>query len=59
MADTFTFENWRLEACNDLFLPIPAKSELPERYRALPPEYTTCRIFRWAVCFFQDRAAQQ
>ena len=57
--DTFVFENWRLEARNGLLLPIPAEVELPERYRSLPPEYTTCRIFRWAVCFFQDRAAQQ
>jgi hypothetical protein len=44
---------------NALFLRIPAESELPERYRTLPPEYTTCLIFRWAACFFEKRTAQQ
>jgi hypothetical protein len=53
--DTFAFEYWRLEVRNGLFLPIPAESELPERYQSLPPEYTTCRIFRWAACFFASR----
>ncbi len=28
-ADTFVFENWRLEARNGLFLPLPAEVELP------------------------------
>jgi hypothetical protein len=53
--DTFAFKNWRLDVRNGLFLPIPAESELPERYQSLPPEYTTSRIFRWAVCFFASR----
>ncbi|MDW7712602.1 MAG: hypothetical protein SCH98_19225 [Deferrisomatales bacterium] len=47
----FAFEDWRFTIENGLVLPIPAESELPERYRSLPPEYTTCRIFRWAVTF--------
>jgi hypothetical protein len=53
--DAFAFKNWRLDVRIGLFLPIPAESELPERYRSRPPEYTTCRIFRWAVCFFAPR----
>ena len=48
--DTFEFENWRLSVTNGVFQPIPSEAELPEKYRSLPPEYTTCRIFRWAVC---------
>jgi hypothetical protein len=52
---TFVFENWRLEVRNGVFLPIPDESHLPRRYRTLPSEYTTCRIFRWAVCFFENR----
>jgi len=48
--DSFQFESWRLSVTNGIFLPIPSETELPERYRSLPPEFTTCRIFRWAVC---------
>ena len=48
--DTFEFENWRLSVTNGVFQPIPSEAELPEKYRSLPLEYTTCRIFRWAVC---------
>lgn len=47
----FAFEEWRFTIENGVVLPIPTAAELPERYRALPPEYTTCRIFRWAVTF--------
>jgi hypothetical protein len=49
--DECQFEDWRLRVANGRFSPIPAAvDELPERYRTLPDEYTTCRIFRWAVC---------
>ncbi|QDV24638.1 hypothetical protein Q31a_29580 [Aureliella helgolandensis] len=49
-TDTFEFENWRLTVTNGLFEPIPSEVELPVSYRGLPPQFTTCRIFRWAVC---------
>ena len=49
-SDEFEFENWRLRVTNGVFQPIPSELDLPERYRDLPPNYTTCRIFRWAVC---------
>ena len=49
-TDEFEFENWRLKVMNGVFEPIPSQEQLPERYRGLPPEFTTCRIFRWAVC---------
>jgi hypothetical protein len=48
--DEFRFENWRLGVTNGVFEPIPSELDLPPRYRSLPPEFTTCRIFRWAVC---------
>jgi hypothetical protein len=35
---------------NGVFEPIPSESDLPKQYQTLPPEFTTCRIFRWAVC---------
>jgi len=49
-TDLFQFEGWRLSVTNGVFLPIPSELELPERYRSFGPEFTTCRIFRWAVC---------
>jgi hypothetical protein len=55
--DYFCFANWRLQVSNGVFEPIPAETELPERYRSLPPNYTTCRIFRWAVCSSLNQSA--
>jgi hypothetical protein len=48
--DDFCFENWSLQVSNGVFERIRTELELPERYRSLPPNFTTCRIFRWAVC---------
>lgn len=48
--DEFEFENWQLKVTNGVFEPIPSEAELPKCYRTLPPQFTTCRIFRWAVC---------
>lgn len=48
--DLIEFEHWKLQIENGVLLPIPGENELPERYRKFAPEYTTCRIFRWAVC---------
>lgn len=48
--DRFEFENWRFKVTNGIFLPIPNEDQLPAKYRQLPSEFTTCRIFRWAVC---------
>lgn len=48
-SDTFQFENWELSVINGFFEPIPAETDLPSQYRYLPPSFTTCRIFRWAV----------
>jgi hypothetical protein len=52
-VDEFSFEKWTLRIRNGRFLRIPPdEKELPDQYRSLPPEYTTCRIFRWSACFF-------
>jgi hypothetical protein len=48
--DSYQFENWELGVTNGVFEPIPNESELPAQYRNFPPKFTTCRIFRWAVC---------
>lgn len=56
--DQWSFEHWRMTVQNGRFLRIPADSEcLPERYRSLPDEYKTCRIFRWAACYFNGKDA--
>ena len=51
-ADLWTFEKWEMKVSNGRFLPIPSGEDLPFRYRNLPDEYTSCRIFRWSVCYF-------
>ena len=54
-ADTWSFEKWRLNVRGGTFLYIPAsEQELPARYKDLPPEYITCRIFRWSACYFHS-----
>jgi hypothetical protein len=50
LSDSFEFEKWRLAVTNGTFEPIPPEEALPAKYRELPPAFTTCRIFRWAVC---------
>jgi hypothetical protein len=50
--EEWSFECWRMSVKNGRFLRIPGLEHLPERYRTLPDEYTTCRIFRWAACHF-------
>jgi hypothetical protein len=51
--DSLSFEKWRIQVHGGVFLPIPTSvQDLPSRYRELPPEYTTCRIFRWSACYF-------
>lgn len=49
-AAAFAFDGWELAVENGLFLTIPNESDLPAQYQHLPSEFTTCRIFRWAVC---------
>ena len=51
--DEWSFESWRMAIRFGRFLPIPPIECLPERYIRLGDEFTTCRIFRWAACFYQ------
>ena len=48
--DAWSFEGWEVTVRNGRVVPIPSERELPIRCRVLGPEFTTCRIFRWAVC---------
>ncbi len=56
--DRFSFENWKLEVHNGVFVPIPSKGALPDKYRGLGPEFTTCRIFRFAAAQIARRASR-
>lgn len=52
-VERWSFEQWVVRIRNGRLLSIPASErDLPARHRCLPPEYTTCRIFRWSACFF-------
>ena len=48
----YEFENWKIEIENGMISEIPDIDELPSKYRKLPKEYITCRIFRWAIGYF-------
>jgi hypothetical protein len=56
VTDDWTFECWRMTVHNGRLLPIPLIDQLPPRYLQLPGEYTSCRIFRWAACWYGRRA---
>jgi hypothetical protein len=53
-SDTFQFEEWSLEVENAHFVPIQDESSLLEPFASRPSEFTTCRIFRWAVSALQE-----
>ena len=52
--ERFKFEEWDIGIQNGRRLEIPGEEDLPNRFRGLGPEYTTCRIFRWAACYFSE-----
>jgi len=54
-VDEWSFEAWRMSIQGGRFLSIPPIEDLPERYARLGKEFTSCRIFRWAACFYQNR----
>ena len=50
--DSWEFEEWKIEVTGGVFERIPEIQELPEKYRSLPEEFVTCRIFRWVIKHF-------
>lgn len=56
--DTWEFEGWRLEVENGVFSHIPSIEELPLKYRSLPDEFITCRIYRWAIGYFYSNKGE-
>lgn len=53
--DQWSFENWSMHAANAIFEYVIAEEELDPRYKGLPEEYVTCRMFRWAVWHYRDQ----
>ena len=51
-TDTYEFEEWKIEIEDGIISHIPSVEELPERYKTLPEQFVTCRIFRWAIGYF-------
>jgi hypothetical protein len=57
-VDSWSFEHWTMLVRGGTFLRIPTdETELPDRYRGLPAEFTSCRIFRWSASFFDTSTA--
>lgn len=52
--DTWNFENWEMTVENGVFEGVISEDELDEKYKSLPEEYVTCRMFRWAVDHYKD-----
>ncbi|MGL5381328.1 hypothetical protein [Clostridium sp.] len=52
VADTYEFDEWKVQVKNGYFDYIPEINELPEKYRVLSDDFITCRIFRWAIRYF-------
>jgi hypothetical protein len=49
-SDVLRFEEWELRVTNARFTRIPQLEEMPKELQPLPPQFLTCRIFRWAAC---------
>ena len=51
--DKWTFENWEMTVENGKFEYVISEDQLEEKYKTLPEEYVTCRMFRWAVTHYK------
>ncbi len=53
-TDQWSFEKWHMKVENGIFEYVISEDELDEKYKLLPKEYVTCRMFRWAVTHYKD-----
>ena len=51
--DEWSFENWKMTVENAKFEYVISEDELNPKYKNLPEEYVTCRMFRWAVWHYR------
>lgn len=53
IMDEWQFENWKMTVENGVFEEVISEEELDDKYKSLPAEYVTCRMFRWAVSHYK------
>ena len=51
--DHWEFEDWVMDVKNARFEYVPSEKEIDKKYRKLPEQYWTCRMFRWAVSHYR------
>ena len=57
-TDYWSFENWEMTVKNGVFEYVIDEKQLDARFKNLPKEYVTCRMFRWAVSHYKKRIAE-
>lgn len=55
--DHWEFEDWKMDVENAVFEHVPSEEEIDKSFASLPDEYTTCRMFRWAVAHYPEDVA--
>lgn len=53
--DIWSFEDWTMSVENGVFERVISEDELHIKYRNLPEEFITCRMFRWAVWHYRNQ----
>ena len=54
-TDHWEFENWVIDLQNGVFEYVVSEDELDQKFKTLPPQYYTCRMFRWAVTHYKNQ----
>ena len=54
-SDNWEFEEWKMSVENGYFEYVIDENELDDKYKDLPEEYRTCRMFRWAVWHYREQ----
>jgi hypothetical protein len=54
-SDDWFFEEWKMHVKNGVFEYVISEEELDPRFKDLPKNYVTCRMFRWAVSHYANQ----
>lgn len=57
--DEWSFEDWSMTVENGRFEYVISEEELNPKYKILPEEYVTCRMFRWAVWHYRKQLGDE
>lgn len=55
----WSFEDWSMTVENGRFEYVISEEELNPKYKNLPEEYVTCRMFRWAVWHYRKQLGDE